>query len=76
MEAATWRYKSTSPGEGIRSSGSKAWNSLNGVTEIILFAPVVKFLYCNPVYIQLALLLEWIFLVFVLSPKLSEQLEA
>lgn len=60
METAMWTYKSTS-GEGKRSSGSKVWNSLNGVIEIILFATVVKFLYCNPVCIQLALLLEWIF---------------
>lgn len=60
MESALWKYKSTS-GEGERSSGSKAWNSLYGTIEIILFVTVTMFLYCNPVYIKLIQLLDWIF---------------
>lgn len=75
MEAAMWRYKSTSSGEEERSSSSKACNYLNGVIDIILSAPMIKLLYCNPVYIQFALLVEWFFPVFMLCPKLSKQLE-
>ena len=73
MEAAVWRYKSTSPGEGERSSGSKAWNSLN--VEIIICHSHSGFVLQSSIYPTCSVA-GLNFLVFLVSPKWSEQLEA